>query len=119
MKCEQFLFEASYLFESGERDNLGQDAQDHLCKCASCQAQFQRIRSDFDSLKHASALMRQRLHQAIDLVIADESSRFSLAASFSRAWLQMVVALLVLVGSISGVVYQDYPTETTPVYARR
>jgi hypothetical protein len=119
MKCEQFLFEGSYVFESGDCERLGVDAQDHLRKCASCHAQFHQFRNGVHSLKSESlAPTRQRLHQAIGLVIAEESARFS-PRSFGRVWVQMAMALLVLVGSIVSIAYQDHPSEVTPLYARR
>jgi hypothetical protein len=118
MKCEEFLFEGAY--ECGETVRLGKDALDHLRTCASCRAQFHNLRNGINAGNSESvALTSQRLHDAIAMAIVGESARFSPHASFGRAWLQLTLALLVLVGSMVGIAYQDHPSEVTPLYSRR
>ncbi|MBZ5521262.1 MAG: hypothetical protein LAP21_03290 [Acidobacteriia bacterium] len=120
MKCEQFLFEASYLLESGDCEEPGRDALGHLRECASCRAQWNRFRNELHSVEsEAPLLMSERLHQTIDMMIAEKAARLERPATFGRMWLQMSVALIVLVASIAGITYQSHPTDTTPVYARR
>jgi hypothetical protein len=126
MKCEQFLFEASYLLEAGEdedlvlgRNALGKDALDHVQACASCRARFHRLRNEFHSIEsEAPARTSQRLHQALDLVIAERAAQLERRAAFGRMSLQTALALIILAGSIAGITYQDHPTVTTPAYLR-
>jgi len=134
MRCEQFLFEAAYLTESLEseelslglskeglsKEGLSKDALKHMRGCARCQVQLHRLRHGFHSIESESpALMSQRLHQALDQVIAEKSAQLERRASFGRMWAQVALASLILVGSIAGISYQNHPTAQPPVYARR
>ncbi|HLJ30718.1 MAG TPA: hypothetical protein VKY85_28700 [Candidatus Angelobacter sp.] len=119
MKCEQFLFEASYICDTSGED-MPQEALDHLRECISCRAQFHRLGNGFSSIEsESSAQMSGRLHHAIDLMIAEKPARLERRASFGRMWLPAALALLILVGSIAGIAYQNHPTQTMPMYARR
>jgi hypothetical protein len=77
-------------------------------------------------------LMSQRLHQHLDLQINDLQIRnvqisglqnddllVSQRLPSPKMWLQMALTCLILVGSIVGIAYQDHPTATPPVFARR
>ncbi len=99
---------------------MPQEALDHLRECVSCRAQFYRLGNGFSAIEsESSAQMSGRLHHAIDLVIAEKSAQLARHASFGRIWLPAALALLILVGSIAGIAYQDHPTQTMPMYARR
>ena len=126
MRCEQFLFEAAYLPESLESEELGlglglsKDALKHMRGCARCQVQLHRLRRGFHSIEsESSALMSQRLHQALELAVVEKSAQLERRASFGRMWAQVALASLILVGSIAGISYQNHPTAQPPVYARR
>lgn len=121
MKCEQFLFEVSYLLEPGGRqDPEEQDALSHLRECASCRAHWDRLRNGLSAGEAEVPLAASgRLHHSIDRMIAEKSAKVERRASFTAASLQISVAVLVLVASIAGIAYQDHPTTTPPVYARR
>jgi hypothetical protein len=114
MNCEQFLFEVSYLLESGESDNLGVDALAHADKCPQCHARFYQLKRQHQSTEtpEFTPLMSQRLHQTIDLVIAQRRPS-------PKMWLQVAFTCLVLVGSLVGIAYQNHPTATPPVFVRR
>ena len=111
MKCEEFLFEISYLLES---DNPSGDAFDHLDQCPRCQARFYQLKRQCQSTEtpEFTPLMSQRLHQTIDLVMAQRRPS-------PKMWLQIAFTCLVLVGSLVGIAYQNHPTTTPPVFARR
>src|SRR5258708_22259556 len=129
MNCEQFLFEVSYLLESGEYDNVGSDISGHLRTCSRCHARFEQLKQQYHSKETAelTPLMSQRLHQSIDLQISDlqisDLQNGDLLVSqrlpSPKMWLQMALTCLILVGSIVGIAYQDHPTATPPVFARR
>ncbi len=120
MQCERFLFEVSYQLESRGREALDQDMLKHLLDCPSCHAQFQRLWNEFCSSEwESSRLMSRRLHETLDQVIAARAAQLERHASFGRLWLQTALVLIILVGSIVGVSYQDHPTATTPVYTHR
>jgi hypothetical protein len=120
MRCEQFLFENAYVLESGSSENLRRDALDHMRACASCRAQFRQLRLDSRFIEsEPPALVSQRLHQALDLAIADSSAQLEQRLSFARMWPQMALAVLILVGSIAGIAYQSHPTINPSIYARR
>jgi hypothetical protein len=134
MNCEQFLFEVSYLLESGEYDNAGPDVSGHLRTCSRCHARFEQLKQQYHSREMAelTPLMSQRLHQRLDLQINDLQIRnvqinglqndallVSQRLPSPKMWLQMALTCLILVGSIVGIAYQDHPTATPPVFARR
>jgi hypothetical protein len=121
MKCEQFLFEVSYLLESGDCEDLAPDAFRHLHQCAQCEARFRRFRQQHRSMEIVSppSWMSQRLHQAIDLVLSENSMPLGQRAPSAKMWLQMAFTCLILVGSIVGIAYQNHPTVTPPVIAHR
>ena len=121
MKCEQFLFEVSYLLESGEGEHLGPDASDHLRRCAPCEARFRQLGAQHRSMEIMSPapLMSQRLHQALDLVLSQKSARAGQRALSTKMWLQMAFTCLIFVGAIIGIAYQNHPTATPPVFAHR
>ncbi len=129
MNCEQFLFEVSYLVESGEYDNVGPDVSGHLRTCSPCRARFQQIREQYHSRETAelTPLMSERLHQRIDLQMSDlqindlpnDDLLISQRPLSPKMWLQMALTCLILVGSIVGIAYQNHPTATPPVFARR
>jgi hypothetical protein len=114
MNCEQFLFEASYLLESGECGHLPSGVSRHLHQCSSCHARFHQLKQQSQSTKMAelAPLVSQRLHQTIDLLIGQRRPS-------PKMWLQMACTCLILVGSIVGIAYQSHPTATPPVFARR
>jgi hypothetical protein len=112
MNCEQFLFEASYLLESGEAANLGMEALAHADQCPRCQARFYRLKRQSTETKEFTPLMSQRLHQTIDLVIVQRRPS-------PKMWLQVAFTCVVLVGSLVGIAYQNHPTTTPPAFARR
>jgi hypothetical protein len=72
-------------------------------------------------------LMSQRLHQRLDLQIGNvqisglqnDDLLVSQRLPSPKMWLQMALTCLILVGSIVGITYQDHPTATPPVFARR
>jgi hypothetical protein len=139
MNCEQFLFEVSYLLESGEHDNAGSDVSSHLRACSRCHARFEQLKQQYHSKETAelTPLMSQRLHQRLDLQINDlqiddlqisdvqtnglenDALLVSQRLSSPKVWLQMAFTCLILVGAIVGIAYQDHPTATPPVFARR
>lgn len=119
MKCEQFLFEVSYLL--GEYEHLGPDASCHLRKCAPCEARFRQLTRQHHSTAMVAPvpLMSRRLHQAIDLAVFQKSATLGQRAPSGKMWLQMTFTCLILVGSIVGIAYQNHPTVTLPVIAHR
>jgi hypothetical protein len=129
MNCEQFLFEVSYLLESGEYDNVGPDVSGHLRTCSRCQARFEQLKQQYYAMETAelTPLMSQRLHQRLDLQIRNvqisglqnDDLLVSQRLPSPKMWLQMALTCLILVGSIVGIAYQDHPTATPPVFARR
>jgi hypothetical protein len=129
MNCEQFLFEVSYLLESGEYDNVGPDVSGHLRTCSRCQARFEQLKQQYHAMETAelTPLMSQRLHQRLDLQIRNvqisglqnDDLLVSQRLPSPKMWLQMALTCLILVGSIVGIAYQDHPTATPPVFARR
>jgi hypothetical protein len=154
MNCEQFLFEVSYLVESGEYDDAGPDVSGHLRTCSRCRARFQQLREQYHSRERAefTPLMSERLHQRINLQMTDaqindpqindprindlrindlrintpqindlpnDDLLISQRPLSPKMWLQMALTCLILVGSIVGIAYQNHPTATPPVFARR
>ena len=123
MKCEQFLFEVSYLLESGEGGHLGPDASDHLRRCVPCEARFRQLRSQHRSMEmeimSPAPLMSERLHQALDLVLSQKSTRAGQRTLSTKMWLQMAFTCLIFVGAIIGIAYQNHPSATPPVFAHR
>jgi hypothetical protein len=139
MNCEQFLFEVSYLLESSEHDNAGSDVSIHLRTCSRCHARFEQLKQQYHSKEtmQLTPLMSQRLHQRLDLQINDlqindlqindvqtnglenDALLVSQRLPSPKMWLQMALTCLILVGSIVGIAYQDHPTATPPVFARR
>ncbi len=129
MNCEQFLFEVSYLLESGEHDNVGPDISSHLRTCSLCHARYEQLKQQYYSKEamELTPLMSQRLHQRLDLQINDLRSNsltsdallVSQRPPSPKMWLQMALTCLILVGAIVGIAYQDHPTATPPVFARR
>jgi len=118
MNCERFLFEVSYLPESGEGADLAPDALCHLSKCSSCKSRFRQIKYQRDSLE-TPVLVSQRLHQAIDSALTQKSAFLMQRASSRQMCLQMAFTCLILVGSIIGIAYQNHPTVTPSVIAHR
>jgi hypothetical protein len=129
MNCEQFLFEVSYLLESGAHDNVGPEISGHLRACSRCHARFEQLKQQYQSKETAELmpLVSQRLHQCIDLQIRNvqigglqnDDLLVSQRLPSPKMWLQMALTCLILVGSIVGIAYQDHPTATPPVFARR
>jgi hypothetical protein len=124
MNCEQFLFEVSYLLESREHDNMGADVSGHLRNCPNCHARFHQLKQQyhFREIVELTPSMSRRLHQALDLQIGDlqiSNLLLSQRRPSPKMWLQMAFTCLILVGSIVGIAYQNHPTATPPVFARR
>lgn len=118
MKCEQFIFEAAYAAEFSAEE-LSRNAREHLPACASCRAAFRRLRNEpqFHEME-AAASISQRLHQSIDVVIAERAARFA-RISWGRMGLQVALSLLILVGSFAGLAFQSHSTAAAPMVSRR
>lgn len=113
MNCEQFLFEVSYLMEAGDGGELGLEALVHADDCPRCHARFYQFKRQQGSAEmEFTPWMSQRLHQSVDLIISQRQAS-------PKIWLQMAFTCLLLVGSLLGIVYQNYPTATPPVVALR
>jgi hypothetical protein len=111
MTCEEFLFEVSYGLESGGSDELGAEALVHMDTCRRCHTRFYELKRESGNPEF-TPLMRQRLHQSIDSAISAQRSS-------PQMWLQVAFTCLVLIGSLVGIAYQNHPTATPPVFARR
>jgi hypothetical protein len=111
MTCEEFLFEVSYGLESGAGDDLRAEALGHMDQCRRCHTRFYELKRQSERPEF-TPLMRQRLHQSIDLAI--NTQRYS-----PKLWLQVAFTCLVLISSLVGIAYQNHPTATPPVFARR
>ena len=111
MTCEEFLFEVSYGLEANADQDLGTEALAHIDTCRRCRIRFYELKRQSEKPQFTPQ-MSQRLHHSLDLVMSTQSRS-------PKMWLQVALTCLVLIGSLLGIAYQNHPTATPPVFARR